>query len=275
MPHPHTPTRQTSRRAFTLIELLVVISIIALLISILLPALSSARRTAQGVACLSNLRQIGVAHALYDVNNKNFIVPVVSYIDGDATRNNYYWFEILAEEMINAKRDEVTDDRSDFMRENFSCPLFDLARTNGNESKVGYGMSPYLIDGEDAVSGRTYPEYKPVDPGTSSSAPITGWYRYDSIATPTEWIIVGDSYEPHLKPRISSGSLYWQSNRGSTQRWSSGEPDRHSGMDYKNDMKANYLYMDGHASTVEKDTAAIGIRDATGVRGLGYNELFE
>jgi len=63
------------KRAFTLVELLVAIAVIAILASLLLPALSRAMSKAHGVACLNNLKQWGLATQLYVADHDDFLPP--------------------------------------------------------------------------------------------------------------------------------------------------------------------------------------------------------
>jgi prepilin-type N-terminal cleavage/methylation domain-containing protein len=90
--------RSQRQRGFTLVELLVVIGIIALLISVLLPALNKARAASRTTACLSNLRQMGAAFNIYLSENKDHLPHYIWRTNPKNPEISWdgYWIGILA-----------------------------------------------------------------------------------------------------------------------------------------------------------------------------------
>ncbi len=87
--------RVAANQGFTLIELLVVISIIALLISILLPALNSARDAAKNSICKSNLRQVGLAMAMYAMDHDSVVYESYTGYAGGSGLSPRWWPQAL------------------------------------------------------------------------------------------------------------------------------------------------------------------------------------
>lgn len=154
---------RAGRRGFTLVELLVVIGIIALLISILLPTLSSARKASKALVCLSNQRQIGQGLLFYTnayngyLPGSNLTSTVGLFADASVNNNNvpvrlgaFDWVTPIAEGLdINFNDGPTLDDRANRYLELlgpgsvFACP----DNTQGIATKFGsidVGAMPFI-----------------------------------------------------------------------------------------------------------------------------------
>ena len=127
-------------RGFTLVELLVVLGIITVLIGILLPTVSGARKSAQRTACLSNMRQLGNSLTLFTIEHKGYL-PKAWYNDG-----------INYGDMYRAWR------KCRVRRQRSERRAFDVVRRNVvgdvDDARLGIGAEDYSFDcGDEVIRG--------------------------------------------------------------------------------------------------------------------------
>ena len=138
---------QKGVNSFTLIELLVVIAIIAILAGMLLPALNQARNRARSTACLSNLKQLGTATGMYLSDNRDWLMPQLSYLQ--ASNGNYYkeaWPALLLDYIDKKIRPYPSDSYlTGRLPSTFFCPSFPIHNNClGLSPHPGFGMNQSL-----------------------------------------------------------------------------------------------------------------------------------
>jgi prepilin-type processing-associated H-X9-DG protein/prepilin-type N-terminal cleavage/methylation domain-containing protein len=170
-----TICRQNKSKNFTLIELLVVIAIIAILASMLLPALNKSRAKAQEISCASNAKQLGIMFVNYTDDSQGSF-PYFSGGGWDGTNGTYktIWSNVLMQRYFK------------FSNLKSWAPLTCPAHVSSNHTQqyVDYGYNYYHI-GSSRYTGN-------IDPITSIPAKNT------SLRKPSETLLVADSFKPTL-----------------------------------------------------------------------------
>lgn len=134
----HLPCRR--EHGFTLIELLVVISIVALLVAILLPALGNARKSAQKLQCASNVRQMTLGYMAWMTDHKQRLMRVEGSFPINGRVREDADFQELVSSYLNQ---ELRGNKANFLRFNPPAVLRCPSNPKPNYYRMNYGLYGY------------------------------------------------------------------------------------------------------------------------------------
>lgn len=231
--------KRKTHRAFTLVELLVVIGIIAVLIGILLPALSKARQQAFSLKCMSNLRQLGIAFAGYENAYKGKIPYPTTTLAVNGVSDpgqGTLWYNAVDAFLRPYGTDGKTGVAQYRTYDKWKhCPIYE---TFGGQALTASGGQDTLVGFSKTYKMNSHIRTKITNPDGSTTAVQA---KINMIKRPTDTVLMGDGVSIDLIGEIAGQWDNGQFSMEVNDPTQANPAMRHLG-------GANILFVDGHAA---------------------------